>query len=70
MYNQLASLTQITDFTPYGQLLSRVFGLLVSQGPSLIQCINDGTHYLNGKDYTDVGVCCGVIFSQVIDASF
>ena len=70
VYNQLASLTQITDFTPYGQLLSRVFGLLVSQGPSLIQCINDGTHYLNGKDYTDVGVCCGVIFSQVIDASF
>jgi len=63
-------LTQLTDFTPYGQLASRVFGLAASQGKSLITCIHDGTHYINGMDYTDVGQCCGTIFSQVIDASF
>lgn len=68
--NQLASLSQIQDFTPYGQLFSRVFGLFVSQGKSLIQCINDGRHYLNGKDYSDVGECCGTMFSQILDASF
>jgi hypothetical protein len=63
-------LTQITDFTPYGQLLSRAFGLAVSQGKSLINCIQEGRRYENNKDYTDVGICVGTIFSQIIDASF
>jgi len=70
VYNQLASLSQVEDFTPYGQLLSRVVGLFASQGPALIKCIKDGTRYLNGMDYTDVGVCFGTMFSQILDASF
>lgn len=70
LFNQLSLLTSFSSITPYGQLASRVIGLAASQGQTLITCIYDGTHYINGKDYTDVGVCTGTLTSQVLDASF
>lgn len=70
MFNQLSLLFSFASVTPYGQLLSRLGGLALSQGKNLVTCIYDGTHYINGKDYTDVGVCAGTLTSQVLDASF
>lgn len=70
MFNQLTLLFGFASITPYGQLMARLTGLAASQGTALVKCIYDGTRYINGKDYTDVGVCAGTLTSQVLDASF
>jgi len=54
----------------YGQLGSRLIGIVTQYSTTLIPCIYDGWYYLNNKDFTDVGSCSGQIFSQVLDSMF
>ena len=63
-------LTQFNDYKQYGQLMSRGFGLTVSDGSTLFSCISEGMAGLNGKDFSDVGNCVGQITSQILDAQF
>jgi len=63
-------LTQFNDYKQYGQLMSRAFGLTVSDGSTLFSCVSEGMAGLNGKDFSDVGNCVGQITSQILDAQF
>ena len=63
-------LTSFNDYKQYGQLGSRAAGLLVSDGPRLLKCVQEGTTFSNGLDYTDVGKCVGQMASQILDAQF
>lgn len=66
----VAELTAFNDYKQYGQLASRAAGLLVSDGPRLAKCVQQGSSFANGLDYTDVGKCVGQMASQIIDAQF
>jgi hypothetical protein len=66
----VGKLTQFNDYLQYGQLVSRLGGLAISDGQTLIPCITDGISGVNGKDFTDVGNCVGQIVSQVLDSQF
>ena len=68
LYRIAGELTRFDDYKQYGQLLSRLFGLAISDGNTLLPCIVDGMAGINGKDFEDVGKCAGQIFTQVLDS--
>jgi hypothetical protein len=70
LYSVLAELTSFSDMKQYGQLIARVLGLLIDDSKTALPCISDGLNYRNGKDFYDVGLCGGQVFSQVLDAKF
>jgi hypothetical protein len=70
LYKTLAQLSSFSDYKQYGQLFSRITGLLVSGGIADYQCIMDGISYKNGKTFYEAGECFGNMLSQVIDTKF
>jgi len=70
LYRIAGELTQFNDYKQYGQLASRAFGLTVSDGSNLLNCITEGFAGINGKDFSDVGNCVGQISSQILDSQF
>lgn len=63
-------LTSFSDYKQYGQLGARATGIAVSDGPRLVKCITEGSSFINGKDFSDVGECVGQMISQILDAQF
>jgi len=70
LYRIAGELTQFNDYKQYGQLASRAFGLTVSDGTSLLNCVTEGFAGINGRDFSDVGNCVGQISSQILDSQF
>ena len=70
LYRILAELTSFSDLMPYGQLVSRLTGTLLSDGWTAIPCIQKGIQGTDNYDFYDVGKCLGQLSSQILDATF
>jgi hypothetical protein len=70
LFNVLSGLTSFSDVMPYGQLGSRILGVMLSTFTVQAPCIQDGYAKVNGKTWYDMGKCSGVLISQIFDAMF
>ena len=61
----LAQLTSFSDPEAYGSLGARLFGLAVSNGKPLLQCVKDDAA---AGDFESSGFCLGTLTQLILDA--
>jgi hypothetical protein len=70
LYLMLYKLFSFNSSMQYGQLASRIVGILVDDWHTLFPCIRDGMAFKNNRDYSDVGRCSGKLFTHLLDSAF